>query len=743
MISLALSVGDLVEMDFGDRIARFRTSKELDGSRMLFLREDTDGEIILPERQIEEMVGSGAFRRLRRHTTRAGRPSSYDNDDAVPPEGASLPAQTRCFYVRQWDKQPTALSTKALEGFIERNRPIAVRKGFTWEPSAGTLRRAINERGESGSRPVKVMERRTGRVPRAPRHGILAGEIMRRTVAWFYAARPRTVTDAHARLVTFTDRVNRFGRRAFLAWAEVTLPHRETTRLRIRAGECYDTLAAKFGPIEAKKLLGTGPGLSADKILEVVLIDSTIGDAWIFDAERSLPLGRPTITVAIDVYSRMVLAIVVTWEPPSLYTIGQALYQTCRPKHDWREHFPNLTRDYDAWGKPGTIIVDNAWEQVGVSFQDACEDATISVDWAPVANPEYKAIVERFFGTLNTLVNHRCRGGVPFPPHLMQKLKINPAKEAIVELEDYKALLHQAVVETYQTEVHTTLGKAPALAWRQSKAVHGRAFIDDLSQVRTMVGALARAKLRRDGVRVRGHRFHDQDATTRLLDDLAHHTPMRQRPKGGATAAIKVKYDPADCSFIDVWNPVAKNYERLPNVDRRFATGLSFRNADVIREWAQAENKAFLSDEEKWAARNALRSSIERATAGNARYGFIRKARRMLHPPKPMSGDTVEFVTAMPTAAGLGPTDIEVRVAMHTRDDDGMPEIGPQRGNRKKPKKPRKPAAGSLESAAAEPDELRRQTADTRPPASGFGFDADEIEAASNLDWVTRKDNGR
>ena len=47
------------------------------------------------------------------------------------------------------------------------------------------------------------------------------------------------------------------------------------------------------------------------------------------------------------------------------------------------------------------------------SFQDALADIGTEVIWAPVKMPQFKAIGERFFGTLNTMLFHKLKGGVP------------------------------------------------------------------------------------------------------------------------------------------------------------------------------------------------------------------------------------------------------------------------------------------------------------------------------------------
>jgi putative transposase len=72
------------------------------------------------------------------------------------------------------------------------------------------------------------------------------------------------------------------------------------------------------------------------------------------------------------------------------------------PKHDGNVRRPHIERVSDSWGKPKTIIVDNELAHTGKSYQAACRDRKIRVNWAPVKRPQYKAVVERFFSSLSS-----------------------------------------------------------------------------------------------------------------------------------------------------------------------------------------------------------------------------------------------------------------------------------------------------------------------------------------------------
>lgn len=231
-----------------------------------------------------------------------------------------------------------------------------------------------------------------------------------------------------------------------------------------------------------------------------------------------------------------------------------------------------------------------------------------------------------------------------------------------------------------------------------------------------------------------GMTFHDPVITSKLLNDLAHLTPIRKRRKGSATATVKIKYNPADIRQISVWNPGAKprkKYEILPNLDARYvAGGLGMWHHRQVKEWAKAEELPFSTDDERWVARNRLRASIE-AFAPKAKFAAMRRKRRLLEPPKPvLAGDLVQHGTVEPGILAARPIDISTVPLAFEREGDGIPEKGPRRGGKKalrtaaetrRRKKAERESQASSTSAGGTPT--------ASPGLSGFALDDAEAYA--------------
>jgi hypothetical protein len=58
---------------------------------------------------------------------------------------------------------------------------------------------------------------------------------------------------------------------------------------------------------------------------EPLTIDTTTLDVFVIDGTTMMPPGRPTLTLCLDVHSRMVVGCAVAFEPPSAHSEVLAL----------------------------------------------------------------------------------------------------------------------------------------------------------------------------------------------------------------------------------------------------------------------------------------------------------------------------------------------------------------------------------------------------------------------------------
>ena len=113
-------------------------------------------------------------------------------------------------------------------------------------------------------------------------------------------------------------------------------PAANTIRARVRAVRPETTRQQREGAAAAQTLRAA-PGRTpvASAPFEVFQMDHTLVDLIVVDTYQRLPIGRPYLTVAIDVFSRCIAGICLTLDPPSATSVGLCLTHAAMDKQAW------------------------------------------------------------------------------------------------------------------------------------------------------------------------------------------------------------------------------------------------------------------------------------------------------------------------------------------------------------------------------------------------------------------------
>jgi hypothetical protein len=119
--------------------------------------------------------------------------------------------------------------------------------------------------------------------------------------------------------------------------AKLAPPHYNTVRNRIVAIAEKERDKKRLGARAANDKYGAHPlhFPGADWPLAVVQIDHTKFDIMLVDDVHRVCIGRPWVTVAIDVFSRMVAGIYVSLDPPNTMSVGLCIAHAILPKDQW------------------------------------------------------------------------------------------------------------------------------------------------------------------------------------------------------------------------------------------------------------------------------------------------------------------------------------------------------------------------------------------------------------------------
>ncbi|CAL9676924.1 hypothetical protein SUDANB176_07860 (plasmid) [Streptomyces sp. enrichment culture] len=205
---------------------------------------------------------------------------------------------------------------------------------------------------------------------------------------------------------------------------------------------------------------------------EQVQIDTTRLDIMAVLEDGSL--GRPELTIAVDVATRSILAAVL--RPHSTKAVDAALLLAeMAVPHPARPAWPKslhlspaevpyermLSLDERLEGAavrpvivPETIVVDRGKIYLSQGFVAACETLGVSVQPDPPRRPQAKAVVERTFGAINDLFCQHVAGHTGSNP---QRRGSNAAAEARWTIPQLQDLLDEWITCGWQNRPHDGL----------------------------------------------------------------------------------------------------------------------------------------------------------------------------------------------------------------------------------------------------------------------------------------------
>jgi len=195
-----------------------------------------------------------------------------------------------------------------------------------------------------------------------------------------------------------------------------------------------------------------------DRPFEIGHIDHTELDVEVVCSRTGRVLGRPWMTLLIDAYSRRILAVYLTFDPPS--------YRSCMMV--LREGVRRYNR------MPQIVVVDGGPEFEGTYFETLLAHYQSTEKERPKAKARFGAVLERLFGVSNTRFIHNLQGNTQIMRNVRQVTKsVNPKGLAIWPLAELHERLCEYLYEVYDTADHPALGQSPREAFLMRLAETG------------------------------------------------------------------------------------------------------------------------------------------------------------------------------------------------------------------------------------------------------------------------------
>lgn len=119
----------------------------------------------------------------------------------------------------------------------------------------------------------------------------------------------------------------------------------------------------------------------------------------VVDEMYRLPVGRPWITLSIDVFSRMVVGFYISPDPPGGLGTGLCLSHAILDKTIWLDRL-DVPGKWPCHGIMKSLFLDNAVEFRGKMLERVCLEYEVELNFRTVTKPHYGGYIERLMGTL-------------------------------------------------------------------------------------------------------------------------------------------------------------------------------------------------------------------------------------------------------------------------------------------------------------------------------------------------------
>jgi putative transposase len=351
--------------------------------------------------------------------------------------------------------------------------------------------------------------------------------------------------------------------RARCAQQGLPLPDRRTIKARVDRID-RRTVALKRKDAKGVKATKAVPGqYVTSRPLEIVQIDHTEVDVFLVDeTTRKTMDKRPWLTLAIDVFTRMVVGFHLSMDKPSRVSLGLCMLNAVYDKSAWLTE-REIDASWPAAGLPEAVHADNGADFRSHAFAWACREEGIKLIFRPIGAPHYGGHIERLIGTMMGRV-HFYPGSTFANPTARQGNK--SGRFAALTFREFECALGWEIAGRYNEEIHSALLRPPIAVWREHEASLALRMPKDRMAFWVSFLPDAHRTLRPDGI---------------WLHDIPYWSNALSGQVGRAKGELLIKFDPRDVSRIFVQHPDGRFLEARPRP-------LGFP-AISLREWNLAK----------------------------------------------------------------------------------------------------------------------------------------------------------
>ena len=337
--------------------------------------------------------------------------------------------------------------------------------------------------------------------------------------------------------------------------ARITHPSENTVRNRISQIEEKRKIKYRESAILADRKYRNTDGMFPEGKypLDFIQIDHTPMDIDIVDEVHRKSIGRPYLTLAIDVYSRMITAFYISLDEPSYFSVSQCISQSILTKEKYLREI-GVEGEWNVYGIPRAFGIDNAQEFRSKDLQRVCEEYGITISWRPVARPQFGGHIERVIGTAMNEIH--TLPGTTFS-NVQKRGEYDSEKKSIFTLKELEKWFTEFIINQYHKQIHSGIRMTP------EKKYELGIFGDDDNPGRGLPEKISNEDYFKISLLPTMERTIQQFGVK--IDNIVYYSDILRRwikAKDSDNKAKKFlfKRDPRDISVIWFYDPTIKDY---------------------------------------------------------------------------------------------------------------------------------------------------------------------------------------
>lgn len=363
--------------------------------------------------------------------------------------------------------------------------------------------------------------------------------------------------------------------------------------------EAYDLAMLRNGKAAADRrfrIVKAGPKVT--RILERVEADHTPLDLFLIDQVTGLPLGRPLLTVYIDVFSRFPLGYHLSFGNTSAAAVIGGLRHAVLPKAATVEVIPNLPVQHvwPCYGLMDVLVLDNGLEFLGEDLNSVAYDLGTRLQFCPKRQPRFKGVVERYLKTVNYFFTHQLPG--TSLARLSDRGDYDAAKHAVLSLAEFRHLFEKWLLDVYAQTVQRGIGTTPWARWHEGLNQRTPILPGSVAELQRRIGLVRERSLGHQGIQLHGLHYAGPALSPVI------------RTWGPGTK-VRVVFDADDLGSIHVWPPEAQEPITVEAIHLNYAKGLSLYQHELIREQVRINGKSSENLEALIEAKHQLAQAVD------------------------------------------------------------------------------------------------------------------------------------